>query len=169
MLPNGHKSVDRKSRRDRNVLVFLDESETTLHPEWQRCIVQNVIWFFETMTKGLHVHVVFASHSPILLSDIPRGNVVYLDDEIKVRGHQLANTFAANIFDLYQHSFMLAGGPTGEFARNRVSAALRDLADCISKSKPVDPKMLEIFSLVGDPAILAYLDHLRKVGLLCCR
>ena len=62
--------MPKNDRRD--ILLFLDEAETTLHPVWQQQLVRNVIWFLEKFvnekTRGdatmRRVHVIFATHSP---------------------------------------------------------------------------------------------------------
>ena len=170
-LPEMHKANRRMKCQPKNLLVVLDEAETTLHPEWQRCIVRNVIWFFETMTRGLSVHVVFASHSPIILSDIPMGNVVFLSkgEQEETWRRDLKNTFAANIFDLYRQPFSLVRGPIGELARCKVDAALQAAANCVKAKQPLDASAEEVLRLVGDPVLQAYLESLKKVGLLCYR
>lgn len=138
---------------DENVVVFLDEAETTLHPEWQRCLVAYCIRFFEVFLPSKRYQLIFASHSPMLLSDIPKGNVCCLDRDKKgycyVREIDADNTFAANIYDLYATSYFLTGGPIGDFARSKIQ----------NLQKQEDEK---IVNLVGDELLKRLLQ--RKVG-----
>lgn len=53
-----------------NVIIYFDEAETSLHPEWQRKLVYETIWFLRRLIDDMNIHVIFASHSPILLTDI---------------------------------------------------------------------------------------------------
>lgn len=133
-----------------NVVVFLDEVETTLHPEWQRCLVEYCIRFFEVFLPYRKYQLVFASHSPMLLSDIPKGNVCCLFKDRKgrcsVRSIEADNTFAANIYDLFDSSYFLTGGPLGGFAQ----AKIRGLA------KKNDEK---IVALVGDELLKRLLQR----------
>lgn len=149
----------------RHLLVFLDEAETTMHPEWQRAIVRNLIWFFERFTVGLKVHVVFSTHSPIILSDVPKGNVSYLFKTrmsplggalcdaatMRMNSEALHNTFGANIYDLYRLSFSLQEGTIGAFATQKISSWLPHATEPGAEDvdDPVD--------LVGDDAIRRYL------------
>lgn len=149
----------------RHLLVFLDEAETTMHPEWQRAIVRNLIWFFERFTVGLKVHVVFSTHSPIILSDVPKGNVSYLFKTrmsplggalcdaatMRTNSEALHNTFGANIYDLYRLSFSLQEGTIGAFATQKISSWLPHATEPRTENEddPVD--------LVGDDAIRRYL------------
>ena len=104
-------------------LVFLDEAETTLHPEWQRCIVLFVISFFNAATFDCAPHLVFATHSPMILSDVPKGNVAFLDDSGQAR-LPLHNTFGGNVYDLYRLGFFMENGAVGAFAVDKIKAAM---------------------------------------------
>lgn len=143
-----------------DLLLFLDEAETTLHPEWQRSLVKNVIWYIERFTRNRRVHVIFATHSPTLLSDIPSGNVVALpqrDDsrnECHLAGIQ---TFGLNVFDLYRGLFNTHDGMMGHFAKDKIN----DLLRAAGKRALSDPERQTV-KLVGDPLIRDFLD--RKVN-----
>lgn len=143
----------------RNAIVYLDESETALHPEWQRKLVWYTIWFIENLTKDANVHFIFATHSPILLSDIPINNVHFLKgarDRKFLQKEELArmhNTFAANIFDLYRLSFFMQEGTIGKFAYEKVN-------DLIKRTSFADKDSIEaLVNLVGDKMIRRYLSQ----------
>lgn len=133
------------------LLVAIDEAETTLHPQWQRQMVYNVIWFLENFVRGCSTHVIFMTHSPMLLSDIPIGNCVFLRRENGVsrienisegNGTDLfVNTFGANIFDMYYHPFFMNEGTIGKFALGKIKDAL--------SNKSTEGR--EMAKLVGDP------------------
>lgn len=163
-----------KEHRPYDVMVFLDESETALHPSWQRKLVWYTIWFFEHFAPHARAHLLFASHSPILLSDIPKSNVHFMFGDSRKRGHQqkelarLADTFAANVFDLYRLSFFMDEGTVGKFASMKVNGVLRKFSSrkelfndlCL----PVEDKYLErVVKLIGDPFIHRYLT--RRLGM----
>lgn len=141
----------------RDLIVFLDEAETTLHPEWQRQLVYNVIWYFENFTRNFRVHVIFASHSPMLLSDIPYGNVCFLDPKESdvVRSDYLAdvgrlhNTFGANVYDLYRLSFGLSHGVFGCLADLKLKM-LKNRLEVGGRFSDDDRKTVD---LIGDDLI----------------
>ena len=91
--------------------------------------LHNQFWYFEGFTRNVRAHVIFASHSPMLLSDLPIENVVFLDNEYGKGG--LNNTFGANIFDLYRLAFDQSNGITGEFAANKIKDALAKVAEVV--------------------------------------
>lgn len=166
--------------RNRAVTVFLDEVETSLHPDWQRKLVKCVIWFFEHFNNGNSVHVVFFTHSPILLSDIPKGNVVFLTrDRITANGEvsytreqmdndvlKIANTFGSDIFDLYSKSFFLPDGTVGEFAQDKLSALTKKLLAAFNDGEKLllseDDKRL--MRIVGDEYLRKYFITVMKIA-----
>ena len=160
---------------ERNQILFLDESETTLHPQLQRQLVSYIIEFFECFVPHVKVHVIFATHSPILLSDIPKGNCCFLGEDNMVDG--LVNTFGANIFDLYRMPFNMTTGTVGAFAEAKVNSALGNVARVAKKRAAARHKGIEakdklskesrvVLDLVGNPLVSQYLNDLQNGGLI---
>ena len=149
------------SENKRDVLLFMDESETSLHPEWQQKLTMALIIFLNKVAKGYKVHVIFASHSPMILSDIPVGNAVFLrrryEDEKKRAGAfseqvftqapelDWINTFGANIIDLYGSSFFLHEGTIGSFAKYKINQYINQY------SKEQTDR--DFVKMIGDPFI----------------
>lgn len=155
----------------RDVLIFLDEVETTLHPEWQRRIVLYLMWFFSRFAPKSKVHLIFATHSPILLSDIPAANCVFLErvegnggkpfsrvrDDVLDSRFDFDETFMANIHDLYSLPFFLKEGCAGRFATEKVAEALNP------KVKMKEAERQQIFSMIGDPIIRRVVEDTWKL------
>lgn len=78
MFSRLYRFISKMTRKGDNVVIFLDEAETALHPEWQRSLVDYFIRFLEVFIPNRHYQLLFASHSPMLLSDIPSGNCCFL-------------------------------------------------------------------------------------------
>ncbi len=142
-------------------LILLDEAEIGYHPEWQRKFVKNVITFLNSLGKGEDFfQVVLTSHSPIILSDIPRSCTNYL-----TRGKPIPTdeTFGANIFDLYRNSFFMSDGLIGEYAWEKILQAEKSIKHAISnpndtKSKDIMPleEAKKIVKEIGDDRIKDY-------------
>lgn len=129
----------------KDLIIFFDEIETTLHPEWQRTLVKNLIKFFEEFfieddhkkhnIEPKHIHLIFATHSPILLSDIPVGNCCFLKREegtfiTKVEENKNTTAFGSNIYNLYRDSFFMKNGLMGLFAEEK----LKEVFDIFKKN-----------------------------------
>lgn len=97
-----------------------------------------------------HIHFIFVTHSPFLLSDLPKKNIIFLDKvdentkdkypsiniEKLEKGNCLnvskfinINPFGANIHTLLSHGFFMKDGLMGEFAKNKISKILKFLSE----------------------------------------
>lgn len=101
--------------------LILDEIELYSHPEMQKKFVNSLL---EGITKlsinniqGLNI--LFITHSPFILSDIPKQNVLFLDKGVP-QDFERMNTFGANITDLLADSFFLKDGLMGDFAKEKI-------------------------------------------------
>ncbi len=155
------KLIYREPTINENILLFMDEFETVLHPQWQLELVKLTISFLESYLPQSHVHVIFASHSPMLLSDIPAGNVCFLDKENgkTVQRKSLMNTYGANVFDLYRNSYFLYEGTIGKFASSRIQELL-DFVNEKSKDAKNNLNRDDVYKealLIGDPLIRTYI------------
>ena len=163
--------------RFRDVILFMDEAETALHPSWQRSLVERTMSMWNSLAPGCNVHIIFSSHSPVLLSDIPSGNVIWMNSAQEDGDERSGfNTFGANIFDLYRLAFNQKNGTTGEFASRKINEALAEVAyivksrvECAGTSS--SPQSLnrateQTLSQIGDPLLRKYLDGLKAGGLI---
>lgn len=161
-----------------NIVMFLDEIETTLHPQWQREIVWNWLWFLERFAENKSVHLIFATHSPLLLSDIPASNVIFLErksisdgkevepmtvvcaqERVIKKSLDVSDTFFANIQDLYALPFVLKNGVVGK----RAEMLLREALNKKFKIKFADRK--RVVENIGDPIVRSVaLETLRLGG-----
>ncbi len=137
------------------LVVFIDEFELGLHPNWQKRFIKELYEFFNLI--GRDIHFIITSHSPFLLSDIPKQNVIFLkkDEEIgnciNVTNDIWLNPFGANIHTLLSHGFFMKDGLMGEFAKNKITKILNFLSN---KSKWIDTpidNIKPIIKLIGEP------------------
>lgn len=110
-----------------NILLLIDEPDLYCHPEWQKRMIKELIEMCNILFKGKKVHLIYSTHSPITLSDIPRRNTICLnkvDGEIRIiDDEERSETFGANIYDLYNDSYFLKEF-IGDFARSKIDEAI---------------------------------------------
>lgn len=107
----------------RNFLLVFDEAELYMHPEFQRLFLYRLIESINNCRFNLNfqIHIIIATHSPYILSDIPVQNVLMLDDgEVQQKNSLAEQTFAANIYDLLQNQFFMSAS-IGEIAKKRIN------------------------------------------------
>jgi energy-coupling factor transporter ATP-binding protein EcfA2 len=175
------RSVQQKGRYQyRNFSLILDEAELCFHPEYQRTFIYKLIETLKRLSlSNQHgkINIIFATHSPFILSDVPAQNILYLEDGKPKGKEEFKNPFAANISDILAQSFFLKdNGFIGEFAAEKIK-------DVITKIKKYsDPKTNgnkkkeklgmeykeceDTINLIGEPIIKTKLEQmLPKTGL----
>jgi len=105
-----------------NIYIILDEIELYFHPEYQRLFISELLFkISKTNFKNIkNINLLFVTHSPFILSDIPKSNVLFLEKG-KPANAMNENTFAANIHTLLQHGFFLNSVPIGNFAKDKIN------------------------------------------------
>ncbi|MEK4981879.1 AAA family ATPase [Bacillus sp. FSL K6-6540] len=59
---------------DDNALVLIDEPETHLHPLWEQEFIEYLVQLFNEFNS----HIIIATHSPIIASDVPMESIIGL-------------------------------------------------------------------------------------------
>ena len=117
------------------------------------------------MQFNKNIHFILTSHSPFLLSDIPKQNIIFLDKDENgnckvVDGlKDKKQTFGANIHTLLSDSFFMEDGLMGEFAKGKIDKAIKLLnQDNLDKK---DLKYCEqIISIIGEPIVKNQLQRM---------
>jgi predicted ATP-binding protein involved in virulence len=107
-----------------NVNIIFDEIELYYHPEWQRCFINDVLNSFRRINipSIKSINIIFVTHSPFILSDIPKQNILFLSNlGIPQNESRVEKTFGANIHELLKDSFFLENGYMGEFAKGKIN------------------------------------------------
>jgi hypothetical protein len=149
-----------------NILLLLDEVDLYMHPEWQRNFLHYLSKQFEQEYKGKHIQIIISTHSPLVLSDIPSGNIIYLEknDEkctIAQRSDQ-KESFGANIFSLLKDSFFLKRS-LGEFAYFRISEMIKNLEELEKHPencalRKTCKEYRQVIDIIGEPVLRRKLD-----------
>lgn len=141
-------------------LLLLDEAEIGFHPEWQRQYVNRLCKFIQLLLvpAGHDFQIILTSHSPIILSDIPKCCTNFLKEvngQIMNNRDEQTETFAENIFNLYRRSFFMEDGLIGRFASNKIDALKARIEQCHSRMG-MEAIRQEIAN-IGDTFIKGYL------------
>ncbi|MCR5558069.1 MAG: AAA family ATPase [Butyrivibrio sp.] len=62
-----------------NCIILLDEPDMSFHPEWTRTFIRNLVDFLNEEDKDYNFQVIIATHSPLILSDIPSDSIFCLE------------------------------------------------------------------------------------------
>lgn len=162
------------------VNIFLDEVELCFHPELQRTFIsdlrKSLSKCFPNWIYG--VNLTFVTHSPFILSDIPKQNILFLDTaEDKITTIPFFNnkgTFAANIHDLLNSGFFMDSS-IGSFAESVITEVVSFHHDVINTTEPLRLKgdflkKRNKFNLILDAIADEYIkgvikSHLKEIEL----
>ena len=139
-----------------NLLILMDEADMLLHPEWQRNYVKDLKEYLEDLFHPfpIHIQVIIATHSPIMLSDIPSQNTLLLKKDEKTNlTTPVCNTetFAANIYSLFKNSFFLDTTMIGAFAEHELKELAKNIHNMSAKS---DHRIIRLkIDTIGDEFI----------------
>lgn len=122
-----------------SVILFLEELESFMHPEWQRKVVDflsflknNIPWM-----KNIDVQVILVSHTPFLIGDIPGGNISYFKEGEIMRNEY--ETFGGNIYNILKEQFLMESC-FGEFSKEKI----KKVVNLLSKDENNNYKEIEI-------------------------
>ena len=149
-----------KRKEVKNLIWLIDEGEGNLHPEWQKRYINYLIEFFsKNFTQN--IHIILTSHSPFIISDLPKENVIFLE-----KGEQLnpfedgKQTFGANIHTLLSHGFFMKDGLMGEFAKDKINQVYNFIADNDTSFIKTKQEAQNIINLIGEPMLKKELQFL---------
>lgn len=133
----------------KNILLLIDEIDLYCHPLWQQKLIYYLIKEINAEYSDKNVQIIFSTHSPIVLSDMPRSNVIFLkrkDNKCsidKYDNHE--ETFGANIYKLFDDAFFLGKkGQIGEFARAKIQSIIDKIKPYINnKNEAIYPSLTE--------------------------
>ena len=119
-------SIPKERVAYRHINLILDEAEICFHPEYQRLFVSRLLYMIKSLDLNLHCafNIIISTHSPFILSDMPRENILYLDKGEAQNREDFIRPLAANISDILYQSFFLKNGFIGEWARTRINEIL---------------------------------------------
>lgn len=167
-------------RTRKNILVFLDEPDLGFHPLWKKKMINALVENLPIIIKEsvfelsdsenyfsnqyekitISIQVIFTTHDPLTLSDIPNNNVLYLDKRNKgnliIQNYEsTTKNFGANITDLLADSFFVGEGLIGDFAKRKIQDII-DYINCKEKRESIswitEPKIAKrVIEFIGEP------------------
>lgn len=157
--------VIRRVSQFEQVLICIDEGDLYLHPQWQKEFLLRLITFIPSVFKKQQIQLLLTTHSPFLVTDLPRQNLVLLDRDqngqtvVVSQTQSLEKTFGANLYDLYESSFFLADGALGDFALEKIRRAIA-IANNPDSGPAEKANALQITELIGEDLIRIKLEKM---------
>jgi len=148
--------------KNKNTFILLDEIDNSLHPMWKKEILNiqiNLVKNFINIYSNTYIHLVFTTHSPFMISDLAKENILFLKNGKEDKGlHK--QTFGANIHTLLSDSFFMKDGLMGEFAKGKINE-IKEFYEKVIEEKRTDEniefygehqeKFWQIQEIIGEP------------------
>ncbi len=111
-------------KRKDTINIFYDEFDIGMHPDMQRRFIDFIVKVSGFINKiGVKkINWILATHSPFILSDVPKQNVIVMEkgkEENKFEKSE--NTFGANIYDIFENGFFLDNS-IGKYSEETIKA-----------------------------------------------
>ncbi|WP_050709455.1 hypothetical protein [Dysgonomonas sp. HGC4] len=138
----------------KHINLLFEEIELYFHPEFQRLYVKKLL---EQISRAkldniYSINICFVTHSPFILSDIPKENVLFLEQG-KPKRCMEEDTFGANIYDLLHDSFFLKEY-TGSFAIEKIGNLIKEVSQTSTETRKKDIECIEKkIKFIGEPFI----------------
>ncbi|WAC02261.1 AAA family ATPase [Lacinutrix neustonica] len=168
-LSSGHKAYlnlfsllrfELKNIKADNVLICIDEGDLYLHPKWQADFFYKLVNLVPKF-KSANYQFILTSHSPFLVSDLPKENLVFLGGDSEnyssiIRTDDSIKTFGGNLGELYVDAFFMEGGLISRFAANKIQEIVNKINDNVDIS--IDDRKL--IDLIGEDLIRIQINNL---------
>lgn len=141
-----------------NIIMLIDEGELYMHPSWQLKYLSVLIDYINQRFNKFSVQIILTSHSPFIISDLLKENVLFLkneDGKPKVSNlDEMEQTFGANVHLLFTDSFFMKEGTIGEYAQRKIEELIDLLAyesyqSIIEKCPDIEKRI----NMIGEPII----------------
>jgi AAA15 family ATPase/GTPase len=129
-----------------SALLCIDEGDLYLHPKWQAEFLSSLITVLSAVSN-VDVQLVLTSHSPLLVSDLPRQNIEILGSDGTIEND--LETFGANLYDLYSGPLFLGELTSGLFAHSKIYH-LFEIAKKIEKTRAESEYVQSFLRILGD-------------------
>jgi energy-coupling factor transporter ATP-binding protein EcfA2 len=145
-------------------ILLLDEADLTFHITWKKKYVKALLstlpYFFDELENKPTLEIIFTTHDPITLSDLPNSNVIYIERPDYNSPSRILDfnnkrrplkTFGANISDLIADSFFIEDSLIGIFAFDKIQETIEWLNNKDNLESKIYYKT--IIKLIDEPII----------------
>ncbi|MGX9986845.1 hypothetical protein [Soonwooa purpurea] len=151
-----------------NVNIIFDEIELYAHPDFQRKFIYDFLKALnsiENLTQN--INLLFITHSPFILSDIPKQNVLFLEvDEngkSKPSSYKGDNTFGENIHQMLTDGFFISD-TKGAFVKDEIQKFLNYYEKTMKRNEIENPIDFDIQTKCYDKFLgLIGEDYIRNI------
>jgi len=108
-------------KNQKSAIILLDEPDKSFHPMWISSFIDNLVKLVESIDNDMQYQFIISTHSPFMLSDVPKDCITCID----IVDHQrivskAKKSFASNYYDIIKDTFFLEDS-VGMFAKRKIN------------------------------------------------
>lgn len=140
-LARREEIIENRTGECDSVILFLDEADLSLHPEWQRMFVAVLAEYLPRLYRNPYyegtdsgcrdIQIILTTHSPLMLGDFPSSAVLYLKKNtegcVTVECSSTLQPFGQNLYTILKDGFYLRNGTIGGLAQKKIKQVLADI------------------------------------------
>lgn len=159
---NKRRNTENRVSSYQSVNLIFDEVELYYHPQYQKETISSLLNLIRISNFRFikNINIVFLTHSPFILSDIPIQNTALLTIDKKTGKSKLVKrkkqSFGANIHDLLADNFFLTGTMIGDLADRRIVQLIKKI-----KTGEVTKENKLLLKLIGDTFLKTSIEQYR--------
>lgn len=117
-------ALNSEYKNQKSAIILLDEPDRLLHPMWISSFIDNLIKLVESVDSDTKYQFIISTHSPFMLSDVPKECITCIDIINHKRVISKAKkSFASNYYDIIRDTFFL-NDSLGMFAKNKINRVI---------------------------------------------
>lgn len=150
------KKLNNTKKNGNTIIILLDEPDSLFHPEWQRNFLDLFLKFTEELFSNKEVQIITTSHSPFLASDLPKENIILLENgkELDCKNE----TFGGNIFEIYEKNYFL-DSTFGSYSISKI----KKIIDFFTKDKETGVYPIDSLSKINKKKLLEKSEYLLEI------
>lgn len=149
-LTNGYKN-------QKSAIILLDEPDKSFHPMRISSFIDNLVKLVESIDNDMKYQFIISTHSPFMLSDVPKDCITCID----IVDHQriiskAKKSFASNYYDIIKDTFFLEDS-VGMFAKRKINEMIEVINNIDNNINEENIKRInEMISVIDD-------DYLKNI------
>lgn len=149
-LTNGYKN-------QKSAIILLDEPDKSFHPMWISSFIDNLVKLVESIDNDMKYQFIISTHSPFMLSDVPKDCITCID----IVDHQriiskAKKSFGSNYYDIIKDTFFLEDS-VGMFAKRKINEMIEVINNIDNNINEENIKRInEMISVIDD-------DYLKNI------
>lgn len=139
-------------KNQKSAIILLDEPDKSFHPMWIASFIDNLIKLVESIDNEMTYQFIISTHSPFMLSDVPKEAITCIDivDHHRIVS-QAKTSFASNYYDIIKDIFFLKDS-VGAFAKRKINEIIEEINNLNSNTnQETITKLNNLINIIDDP------------------